>query len=406
MSISDHIRPALAFFAAMALLSAVGSAEATTINGHWLATVDLETGAVPFRLDLNNSGASASGTFFDGDHPTNPSRQGEFKAGHLHLVFPSYAATLDADLKDGVLDGAYVVAGRTLKIHAIKEVGGRNLVQGPAIAGEWILPFNSPKGEVAWRLIIHQKGGETQAAILRIDGDTGTLNGGYRDGAFHLSHFAGERPAKLEITPQSGDTLKVVLTDASGQKVLSALRPDKALAAGAVPTDPARHTTVQNPAEPLRYSFVDLSGRKVSNTDARFKHKVVIIDVMGSWCPNCHDETPFLEALYAKHRRDGLEIVALDFEQHDQLADPQRLRAFIQRYGVQYTVLLAGEPKDVNAKLPQAVNLNAWPTTFFVGRDGLVRSVHVGFTSPGSGRLNLETRAEAEHEVEKLLAER
>ena len=88
------------------------------------------------------------------------------------------------------------------------------------------------------------------------------------------------------------------------------------------------------------------------------------------------------------------------------MADPRRLKAFIQRYGLTYTVLLVGETKELNAKLPQAVGLNAWPTTFFLGRDGRVRATHVGFTSPGSGARDVETRREVEHTVETLLAEK
>jgi hypothetical protein len=50
--------------------------------------------------------------------------------------------------------------------------------------------------------------------------------------------------------------------------------------------------------------------------------------------------------------------------------------------------------------------LNAWPTTFFIGRDGRVKAVHVGFTSPGSGQRDVETKAAFEHEVTTLLASR
>ncbi len=126
---------------------------------------------------------------------------------------------------------------------------------------------------------------------------------------------------------------------------------------------------------------------------------------MGSWCPNCHDEAPFLQALYAKHHRQGLEVVALDFEQPDQLADPQRLRAFVERYAITYPVLLAGDKAAVHEKLPQAVNLSAWRTTFFLGRDGRVDEVHVGFTSPASGARDTETKAAVEREVQSLLAQ-
>ena len=191
----------------------------------------------------------------------------------------------------------------------------------------------------------------------------------------------------------------------SGAKTLSALRPAAAAAIGATPEDPTGHTSVRDPNEPLRFSFPDLSGRVVAQGDAQFKGKVVLVNLMGSWCPNCHDEAPFLQGLYKKYRAKGLEIVALDFEQPDQLADPRRLRAFIERYGVSYTVLLAGQPKEVNEKLPQAVGLNAWPTTFLIGRDGKVRGAHVGFTSPGSGARDLETRTAFEKSVTDLLSE-
>jgi hypothetical protein len=72
---------------------------------------------------------------------------------------------------------------------------------------------------------------------------------------------------------------------------------------------------------------------------------------------------------------------------------------------VTYPVLLAGEPRELAAKIPQAVNLNAWPTTFFLGRDGRVKSVHVGFTSAASGARDAELKAEITAEIERLLAE-
>jgi peroxiredoxin len=110
-----------------------------------------------------------------------------------------------------------------------------------------------------------------------------------------------------------------------------------------------------------------------------------------------------MEALYKKYHSRGLEIVALDFEKPDQLPNPWRIKAFIKKYGLTYTVLLAGDRKDVHEALPQAVNLKAWPTTFFVGRDGKVKIVHVGFTSPGSGAHDAKLKAEITREVEGLL---
>jgi thiol-disulfide isomerase/thioredoxin len=148
-----------------------------------------------------------------------------------------------------------------------------------------------------------------------------------------------------------------------------------------------------------------LNGHLVSNDDPRFEGKVVIVSIMGSWCPNCHDEAPYLEALYRKYRGQGLEVVSLSFEEPEQLASLSRLRAFIQRYALTYTVLVGGTPAQAREKIPQAVDLDSWPTTFFIGRDGRVRSVHTGFAAPATGEFNVELRKSFEAEIEKLLAE-
>jgi thiol-disulfide isomerase/thioredoxin len=174
----------------------------------------------------------------------------------------------------------------------------------------------------------------------------------------------------------------------------------------AEPTDPSKHTRMKDPSARFTFSFPNLDGRTITEADPKFKNKVVMVNIGGSWCPNCHDEAPFLGELYKKYRAQGLEIVLLSFEEAAQLAKPTRLRAFIKRYGIEYTVLLAGEPAQLNDKVPQADNLNAFPTTFILGRDGRVRAVHAGFASPAAGAFHEQTKKEISEEVQRLLAER
>jgi thiol-disulfide isomerase/thioredoxin len=281
-------------------------------------------------------------------------------------------------------------------------------VSAPSIDGLWEVAVKSSKGEQAWRLIVQQKSASNvSAAILRVDGDTGALTGEYKDGKFVLSHFSGGRPALMVLTPAADGTLTVDMTDLHGKSQLTATRPDVARTKGlAPPTDPDHHTTVKDPSEPFRFSAPDLNGKMVSNTDARFQGKVVLVNVTGSWCPNCHDEAPFLAELYRKYHSKGLEIVALSFEEEDQLKNPTRLRAFMKEYGIDYTVLLAGTQDERDTKLTQPVNLNSWPTTFFLGRDGRVRFVHAGFPGPASGALYHQAVKEFYSQVDGLLAEK
>ncbi len=163
---------------------------------------------------------------------------------------------------------------------------------------------------------MQQKGAEVSAAILRIDGDTGTLTGGYKDGKFVLSHFSGARPSQVFLTPQADGTITLEVSGQHHEGAVIGYRPETARAKGLPePSDADQHTEVKDPSQPFTFSFPDLNGQLVSNTDARFHNKVVLINITGSWCPNCHDEAPFLAELYRKYHKQGLEIVALSFEE-------------------------------------------------------------------------------------------
>ena len=385
------------------LLALAPAAPAQSLNGLWDATVLVNGVEIPFRMEFSNEGTAATGTFFNGEERL-ASTSGRFEGGKLSLAFDYYAGKLEAALQDGVLRGTYTRPGRPYVFQAKRFVPSPlTEADVPSIAGLWVVETNSSKGEAAWRLIVRQSGPEVTAAILRVDGDTGMLAGSYRGGKFVLSHFSGARPVVFEVTPQKDGTLKVVQ---NAKNEMTAVRSAEARAKGlAQPTDPTRYTSMKDPAEPLQFRFPDLDGRMVSNADARFQNKVVIVSIGGSWCPNCHDEAPFLMELYRKYHSRGLEIVSLSFEDEDQLKNPTRVRAFIERYGIEYPVLLAGLQEELQAKIPQAANLTAYPTTFFVGRDGRVRSVHAGFAGAATGQFHRELKEEVTQLVERLLAE-
>ena len=398
-------------FLALAAVALDTPVQAQSLSGTWQATITINSIDFPFRLELaadSSKGTNVQGWLFNGDLRV-PATSGSFQNGTLLLNFDSMATALQATLKDGALEGQYGPYGKELrpvKAHRSTETPAAKSDGVPQISGLWELEgVDSKKGEKAWRLIVNQTGAEVSAAILRVDGDTGALTGRFQpDGTFLLSHFSGARPALLSLRLAPDGTLAARLTGTRGSSDLTATRPALARRKGLPePTDPEHHTTVKDSAEPFRFSFSDLKGQTVSNTDAQFKGKVVLVNITGSWCPNCHDEAPYLEALYRKYHAAGLEIVALSFEEDEQFKDPTRLRAFIKQYGLEYTVLLAGHTADLAEKIPQAVNLDSWPTTFFLGRDGRVRAVHAGFPGPASGELHRAALREFEAQVELLL---
>ena len=284
-------------------------------------------------------------------------------------------------------------------------------VDAPSIAGSWEIPLDSPsaKGEKAFRFIVQQRGPDVAASILRVDGDTGAYSGTYKDGKWVLSHFDGSRPGVIEVSLTKEGTLEILqFTGPPGNAAtgLVAYRPEMARARGfPEPENYETHTTVRDPNEKFVFNFPDVNGKPVSNDDPRFKGKVVLAVVTGTWCPNCHDEAKYLVQLDKKYHGRGLAIVALDFEEPEQQGSLERERAFVKQYGVKYTYLIAGAPSEIGEKVPQLVNLNTWPATVFVGRDGRVKAIHSGFASPATGEFNRQLQEEFTAKIEQLLGD-
>ena len=402
----------------------VTAAPAANLDGRWAATLTQHDLQIPFRLDISGSGSHVVGTLFNGeDKETTTSAR--IENDRVELNFEHYLTTITAQLKNGELDGQVAVTRRSAinitpgasteakptdsvsPFHAKRYVAPVRASADPvpSIDGVWEIPHESSKGEKAWRLIVKQNGPDITATILRVDGDTGAMTGGWQNGKFIASHFDGARPGIIEITPQGDGSLQVNLHAEPRHGVLTAYRPEVARAKGLPePANYLTHTTVRDPNEVFAFSFRDVNGKLVSNDDPQFKNKVVLAIVTGTWCPNCHDEAQYLVQLYSQYHSKGVEIVALDFEEADQVASLTRVKAFISQYKVPYPYLIAGTPDEMWDKVPQAVNLNTWPATFFIGRDGRVKATYSGFATKASGVFHKELKDDFTSIVDRLLA--
>jgi thiol-disulfide isomerase/thioredoxin len=158
----------------------------------------------------------------------------------------------------------------------------------------------------------------------------------------------------------------------------------------------------------LDFAFNDIDGTKVSISDERFKDKVVIIQIMGSWCPNCLDETKFLSDYYNRNKSKGIEIVSLAYEYSTDFQRSQKsLRRFQQLFNVQYPMLITGVSVSDSLKtektLPQITPIKSFPTTIFLDRKGHVQEIHSSFYGPGSGKHYEEFKKEFNATVDRLL---
>ena len=170
----------------------------------------------------------------------------------------------------------------------------------PPLAGNWEMrriaeEVTAPRDTRTWHVFLRQSGAEVighDSPRRRRHRNAGRT---LADGKLVLSHFAGERPNLFEATLNADGTLAVTLNGTAHYLVV---RSSEARAKGIPePPDPSRYTNVTDPTAPFQFAFPDLTGKIVSNSDAQFRGKVMILSIGGSWCPNCHDEAPFLTEL-------------------------------------------------------------------------------------------------------------
>ena len=165
-------------------------------------------------------------------------------------------------------------------------------------------------------------------------------------------------------------------------------------------------TSIKNPELPFELSLRSLSGGTVSLSDAVYKNKPVIIQLMGSWCPNCMDESAYFSSLYAQYNKQGLEIIAIAFEKTN---DEEKVKAQLTRLKTKFSIaypilvpLVSGKDK-ASELLPRLSSIKAFPTTLFLNKQHQVVKIHTGFSGPATGEEYLQFKLRTENLIKNLL---
>jgi thiol-disulfide isomerase/thioredoxin len=373
--------------------------------GEWKAALDLAGSELRFAISLTASGPALAGTLCNG-RACQPLSAVRVDGDSVVLEMADYAATIGAVLRGDSLVGAYRnIGNRGPRVIPFRAARGR-WESGAAPArwlGRWDATYYGDLGTSPRVLELRNGAAGLEGTIISNSGDYGHFAGRVAGDSFSLAHFDGSF-VYLLTGRLDGDTLRGLFhaglrTQTPWTAVRSSGRPHLK-----APTE----VTSADTSGPFRFAFPDLEGRMVTERDPRFKGKVVLVDVFGTWCPTCHDAAPALVQLYRKYHARGLEIVSLAYEvTGDSAVDGRQLRRYRDKFGLPFTILLAGvnDTEAAAATLPQLEGFTAFPTTIFLGRDGRVRRVHAGFYGPATGRQHERLIQEFEREIERLLRE-
>jgi len=274
------------------------------------------------------------------------------------------------------------------------------------ISGVWETTFNPKTREsYAGKGIFTQKHGKVTGTFRTPTGDYRYLEGVVDGDILELSTFDGAH-AYLFTAHATDSTLNGTFYSGNHSREFFTARRNE----GFTLPDENSLTFIKEGYGKFQFSFPDAQGNLISLSDPEFRNKVVIVQVMGTWCPNCLDETKFLASYLEKEQQPGLEVVALAFEyaktREDAFKGIQRLR---DRIRVNYPILLAqygsSDKTEANKKLPMLNHVMSYPTTIFVDKKGEVRRILTGFNGPATGEKYESFKREFSDFINSLLAE-
>lgn len=170
--------------------------------------------------------------------------------------------------------------------------------------------------------------------------------------------------------------------------------------------NPDSLTYVKKNADPLTFSLNTIDGKHYEYPNEELKNKVVIIQLLGTWCPNCMDETRYYKELYSKYHDQGLEIISIGYEA---TSDPARhieaLKSYKKKLGLDFTFLVGGEASKglASKQFPMLSEIISFPTSIFIDKNGTIQRIHTGFNGPGTGEYYQEYIQKTEKLIVELL---
>ncbi|MEO1516342.1 MAG: TlpA disulfide reductase family protein [Bacteroidota bacterium] len=330
----------------------------------------------------------------------------------IRIDFPIYETYIIADYESNIMNGFFVDESRGNYRIPFKAKQGQNhrfttLRKEPKLdlSGRWETTFDLESDE-PYKAVgeFVQKGNNLRGTFRTETGDYRFLEGTVQGNKAFLSVFDGAHAFLFEAKIQEDGTLIGAFRSGTHYKTTWEARRNSEFEL----TNPHDLTFLKEGYDRVEFSFENTEGKMVSLDDSAFQNKVKIVQIFGSWCPNCRDETEFLTEYLRSKSNDELAVVALAFERRkDKEKALNVLRTYKEKMNIPYDLLLAGSSnkKEAAKALPMLNHILSYPTMIFIDRQNKVRRIHTGFNGPATSKFP-QFRDEFDEFVQSLLAEK
>jgi thiol-disulfide isomerase/thioredoxin len=412
----SKMRPILSTLLLFSLLQ-TASAQTKLQTGIWRGALTNSTGNVlPFNFDVTAIGGHYQLTIINGDERFKVTDI-KTKGDSVFIHMPLFNSEFKLKFQGKGLKGKWIkhLADKdpAMDFTAEPNTPWRFFkdAKKPSfnVSGRWAAVFgDGTPGKENLVGEFTQTGSKLTGTFLSISGDYRYLEGAVTGDQLYLSCFDGGHAYLFTAKINNAKTI----SDGKYYAGLSGLDKWKAVKDANAKLPDAYSLTVLKPGyKKIAFTFKDIVGRKVSLSDSRFKNKVVIVQILGSWCPNCMDETNFIVSnYYPKYHKKGVEIIGLAYERTTDFAKSQKtVQQMRAHFNIPYPLLITGYTPgkgDPEKSLPMLADFKGFPTTIIIDKRGEVRKIHTGFSGPGTGVYYTQFKAEFEKLTDSLLSER
>jgi peroxiredoxin len=395
------------------LITVFNFANANAQQGSWVANIIREDGnQITFTFDWKTENSKPV-WYIKNDVEKIKADNITVAGDSFFVQMPVFESQFRFVVNNNRIEGVWQKRGvtKTQQLPFYATQGNTRFTSGNAttknITGRWAVKFFSNKNTEISVAEFVQKGNHLNGTFLNATGDYRYLEGIVTKDTLLLSGFDGVHAFLFKAVIGDNNTIEkgIFYSGAKGKEEWTAVKDINAK----VPQESVA-MFVKSGEESLDFSFKDLEGKQVAINSERFKGKVVVVQLLGSWCPNCMDETAFLSEYYNKNRLRGVEVVGLAYEYTtDWDRSVSSLKKFQQRFKVQYPILntevTVTDSLRTEKTLPQVTSIKFFPSSIIIDKKGKIRKLDTGFNGPATGVHYIAYKKEFEETIDHLLKE-
>ena len=383
------------------------SNEITPKLGEYRAEIKTKDNSIlPFKFELINESNKLI-MVVENDKETLIYDDIIFEADSLKILMPPYDAVIIAKVENESLHGRYLKeeSGKEAPFFATINNESKfhsDIKANFSLNGKYKTVFR-PENPYPGLGLFTQNDNEVSGTFRKNTGDTRFLSGITFGDSILLSTFDGAHPYLIKAE-KKGDTIFGNLHYYNDSITEFWMIEDQ----GYELADSKTLTKLKDGVQSINFNFKDTTGKFVSINDAQFKDKVVVVQILGTWCPNCLDETQFFLSYIQENPNEDLAFVGLSVEAaKTEEKAMNRIKNMIDKFNIPYPILLAqygGTDKEkFLKKIPMLENIISYPTTIIIDKSGKVNSIHTGFNGPATGQAYIDYKEDFKAEIKGLL---